>query len=151
MHAYWISKGVKHTGSMVIHLANERDAQKAVDDGMVKIGGNIALVNEFHRILRPQRCFQCNEYGHLRARCTKAITCGKCSGGHETDKCTIQEHKCPACGGPHTVRDANCPVYQREKERLRNASNPTQETPGQETGWQTVVRNQRRDTYMHNA
>ena len=136
---------------MVIHMASADDARKANQSGYVKIGGNLAMVSEYQQVQRPQRCYKCNEYGHLRTRCTKNTTCGKCSGNHETDGCTATEPKCPACNGPHTVMDPGCPVYQRERKRLsssRTARRPRQEDEG---GWQTTGRSQRRDATMHNA
>ncbi len=120
--AYWLSKGNKRTGSMVVHLPSAEEANRAINERMVKIGGQIAFVSEYHKMARPTRCYNCNQYGHVRARCSNPTLCGKCSGGHNSDDCIGTEKRCPACNGPHTVMDPGCPVYLREKANLSRAN-----------------------------
>jgi hypothetical protein len=151
MKTYWISKGEKRTGSMVIHMASADDARRANANGYVKIGGNLAIVSEYQRVQRPQRCYKCNGYGHLRTRCTRDTTCGKCAGSHETNGCTATEPKCPACDGPHTVMDPGCPAFLREREKLRNPGALRQPRRPQSEEWQTIQRRQRWDVNMQNA
>lgn len=116
--AFWLSKGNKLSGSMVVFLVNADDAQRMLNNRIVKVGGQVAFANEYHRIARPTRCYNCNKYGHFQSRCVHATACGNCSGSHPTDQCTSTEKKCPACGEAHTVTDPRCPVYKRERANI---------------------------------
>lgn len=123
MKAFWLSRGNKSTGSMAVFLAKPGDAQRMIRNRLVKVGGQVAYASEFHRVARPTRCYNCNQYGHYQARCVHATTCGICSRDHRTATCTAAEKKCPACGEAHTVTDPGCPVYMREKANLARADN----------------------------
>jgi hypothetical protein len=122
MKTFWLSKGNKPTGSMAVFLASAEDAQRLIHGRLVKIGAQVAFASEFHKLPRPIRCYNCNQYGHYQSRCVLNTTCGKCSRDHRTDSCTATEKKCPACGLAHTVTDPGCPVYKREKANLIRAS-----------------------------
>jgi hypothetical protein len=122
MKAYWLSKGDKLTGSMAVYLASRDEAQRMVENRLVKIGGQIAFASTYHKVARPTRCYNCNRYGHYQSRCVHDTRCGKCSSDHRTDVCTAMEEKCPACGNAHAVTDPACPVYQRERANLTYAS-----------------------------
>lgn len=122
MKAFWLSKGNKPTGSMVVFLTNAEEAHRMVENRLVKIGGQVAFAGEFQKVARPTRCYNCNQYGHYQSRCVHNTTCGKCSRDHRTDTCTAMELKCPACGEAHAATDPGCPVYKREKANLTQAS-----------------------------
>jgi hypothetical protein len=110
MKTIWLSKGNKPTGSMAVFLASAGDAHRLVQHRLVMVGGQVAFASEFHKLPKPIRCYNCNQYGHYQSRCTLNVTCGKCSHEHRTDACTSTEKKCPACGLAHTVTDPGCPV-----------------------------------------
>ena len=129
MKAFWISKGAKPTGSMVVFLASEEEAQRLTTNRLVKVGGQVAFASEYQRVARPVRCYNCNRYGHFQSRCVHATTCGKCSGEHRTDTCAATAWRCPACGDTHMVTDPGCPVYRRERFNLITASRHTDEAP----------------------
>lgn len=74
----------------------------------------------------PERCYNCNTYGHMQARCTKATACGVCLGKHYTKECeNLDQPKCAVCQGPHCVTDAGCSEYLMIK---ANIQQNTQET-----------------------
>ena len=65
----------------------------------------------------PLRCFRCQRYGHHKDNCSRAVTCGICSGGHWTEKClTLYKekkevrHRCANCGAAHHTWNPACPV-----------------------------------------
>ena len=65
----------------------------------------------------PLRCFRCQRYGHHKDNCSRAVTCGICSGGHWTEKClTLYKekkevrHRCANCGAAHHAWNPACPV-----------------------------------------
>lgn len=119
--AFWLSKGDRMAGSMVVYLASATEAQAILEQRTVKIGGQIAFTKEFHKMPRPIRCYNCNQYEHYQYRCKHPTTCGKCAQNHRTDSCTSGEKKCPACGDAHAVTDRGCPVYKRERSRLQQS------------------------------
>jgi hypothetical protein len=46
-------------------------------------------------------CYNCQEKGHVRSRCTKAPKCLKCDGPHQTKECTIPYN--PVSSNEHSV------------------------------------------------
>ena len=75
----------------------------------------------------PVRCYKCQRYNHLQARCQHSARCGVCSLPHPTEEC-IARHKakeptsakCPNCGRRHHAWNPKCP------ERLRRMPRPPQ-------------------------
>jgi hypothetical protein len=118
MKAFWLSKGNKPSGSMAVFLASANEAEQIINKRLVKVGGQIAFAEKYHRVARPVRCYNCNRYGHYQSKCKHSTTCGNCAGGHRTSTCTAQEKKCPACGEAHAVTDPGCPVYRKERDDL---------------------------------
>lgn len=88
MKSFWLSKGDNRTCSMAVFLASATEANRLLENRLVKIGGQIAFVSEYQKMPRPTRCYNCNRYGHYQARCVHNTTCGKCAGDHRSDTCT---------------------------------------------------------------
>ena len=61
---------------------------------------------------QTKRCNNCQKFGHFAKGCpTPSEThCGKCSGEHRTDSCTVEEKKCINCVR-NNITDSNHPVY----------------------------------------
>ncbi len=86
-------------------------------------GGCGAYVQEFVRHACPERCFNCNQYGHLQARCMNMTTCGICAVQHQTRDSNKQDNpRCAACHGPHRVTDSGCRIYRVERHKIREDS-----------------------------
>ena len=128
--AFWLSKGDRTAGSIVVFLASADEARALMQRRLVKVAGQVAFVGEFHRMPRPIRCYNYNQYGHYQSRCQRPTTCGRCAQDHRTDSCTSREKKCAACAEAHAVTNRRCPVYNREKARVRQGeqqpNEPTQ-------------------------
>lgn len=65
----------------------------------------------------PLRCYRCQRYGHHKDNCSRAVTCGICSGGHWTERCLslykekkVVRHRCANCGAAHHAWNPTCPV-----------------------------------------
>lgn len=70
------------------------------------------------------QCFNCQQYGHIAARCSKATSCGHCAGWHRTNDCAVadqpQHHRCAGCGTEgHQAWAAGCAIRQEENKRTR--------------------------------
>ncbi|XP_050709633.1 uncharacterized protein LOC126994355 [Eriocheir sinensis] len=63
----------------------------------------------------PLRCYNCQQFGHHRARCTRPPVCGICSAGHDTERCLTKykagqdvTSKCPNCHQEHHAWNKTC-------------------------------------------
>jgi hypothetical protein len=81
-------------------------------------------------IPKPQRCQNCQIYGHAAKFCKSKTTCARCSGNHKTETCPIpkfqptghsstgenlQQFKCKNCNGPHASGYQGCEAYIKAK------------------------------------
>lgn len=81
-----------------------------------------------------RRCFNCSEYGHKAAACTKPSCCPKCSGDHKIGECKEDAEKCINCHHVNTKQQSSddelldvthpswsseCPIYQKQLKKAR--------------------------------
>ena len=69
----------------------------------------------------PLRCFQCQRYGHGKAKCRRAACCFRCGEeGHDGTSC-MHVAKCVNCQGPHPASSKDCPRWKEESaiQRIR--------------------------------
>ena len=70
-------------------------------------------------IPNPQRCFNCQKFGHDKRFCKNEQKCAKCGQpGHEDHECQ-NETKCANCDGDHPAYNRICPKWKTEKEILK--------------------------------
>lgn len=90
---------------------------------MLYVGLGVVRVEDHIDVLR---CWRCNGFGHVGARCGSQRGCMRCGRvGHEAKDCTSQEVGCSNCiksgkQGDHMVLNPSCPLYQAEIRRLKN-------------------------------
>ena len=86
------------------------DYNAILANGLV-IDSIFLTTEKFIQLRQPTRCFNCNCFGHIAARCKNKTSCGKCTGDHKTSDCTSSVKKCQNCNGSHFSFDKNCQTY----------------------------------------
>ena len=67
-------------------------------------------------IPNPQRCFQCQKFGHTKNSCKRKAVCAGCGEeGHNLDNCK-NEPKCVNCQGDHFAISRDCTKWKIEKD-----------------------------------
>ena len=66
----------------------------------------------------PMRCFNCNKCGHTSQRCKVAAKCTGCRKDKHEGQCEGPK-LCSNCNGPHASLAKDCPVWQKEIQRVR--------------------------------
>jgi hypothetical protein len=82
-------------------------------------------------IIPPPQCMKCYTYDHITSSCLRQTPiCRLCGKDHEQPNCNNQRH-CVNCGGEHSARWANCPIYKQAAARQRqmNAYQKSQSKP----------------------
>lgn len=70
-----------------------------------------------------RRCFRCQAYGHVAAKCNRAECCGYCASSHLSTLCKVSrdpaKHTCSNCKGSHQSGHSSCPYQIRAVERYK--------------------------------
>jgi len=91
--------------------------------GLFLEGGMYCRVREYRE--KPLQCHKCSRYGHIERFCNGKLSCKYCMGEHKTAECEKAKKpeetkpKCVLCKGDHVANTASCPVYIKEREKVR--------------------------------
>ncbi len=69
-------------------------------------------------IPNPMRCFNCNKFGHTSQSCKVAAKCTGCGKDKHEGQCEGPK-LCSNCNGLHASSAKDCPVWQKEIQRVR--------------------------------
>lgn len=110
----------KSVASLIIEVADPGVANRMIDEGTVT-GAHMHSCTLYNPDCRMKQCFRCLQYGHKAIKCTKEISCNKCSGQHKASGCTSSALKCAFCQGGHGSFDKNCPQRRKEVDKIKAA------------------------------
>ena len=106
----WLQNG----GQQIYVLTFSRD----YIPNRVMIGQISHRVQQWHPL--PQRCTNCQRYGHYAKKCTASPRCEWCLSKHNPAHCRNQP-RCTDCGPGHVSSDKKCPKWLLEKDVLEQA------------------------------
>ena len=122
----WLSGPGKKYGSMVVHFTEKKEADEVLARGLMEVGGESACATVWTDKPEVQRCFNCQQFGHLAGRCQNTTICGNCAtSGHSHKDCTNTMMKCANCQGQHRANDSRCPRFPFLNGENQEASNGT--------------------------
>ena len=70
------------------------------------------------------RCYNCQEFGHIKPNCTKALQCSKCLENYDSRTCKITDFQCLNCHKSgldinHSASSSSCPFFKAEYIKLQ--------------------------------
>lgn len=89
----WLSGPGKKYGSMVVQFTQKADAEEVLARGLLKVGGESACTctTIWMEKSGAQRCFKCQQFGHVAIHCPNTTVCGNCAvTGHTHQECMYQ-------------------------------------------------------------
>jgi len=98
-----------------IVIGNEDKFNDLLNIGRIQIVGLLHKpVSEWIFRDKPNKCFNCQKFGHTAEKCTSQNKiCLRCAENHALKDCTVDKKtgpfKCGNCGGAHAAVDKNCP------------------------------------------
>lgn len=102
--------------SLLLYLSEPKAANKLISSGAVIANKRVQASKTIKEELR---CFHCQEFRHIAAKCQRLVddpedspTCGKCAEKHATKECSATTLQCANCNAPrHASNDRNCPTF----------------------------------------
>ena len=75
----WLSGPGKRYGFMVVQFTQKADAEEVLAKGLMEVGGESACATVWMEKSGAQRCFNCQQFGHMASHCPNMTVCGKCA------------------------------------------------------------------------
>lgn len=112
-------KNTRYTNQANYLLYFKKSSVSINDLKKIRAVNNIIVSWEYYKhTSRPTQCNNCQLYGHGGSNCKLSPVCIKCSGGHKSSDCEIQNPaepqnvskiKCANCLQKHTANFTGCP------------------------------------------
>jgi hypothetical protein len=113
-------------GVLSLIEVDEKTHEDLISVGRVYIGWDSCRVYQHIDI---QRCFKCNQFGHIANYCKREFSCGNCAEGHESKDCDSEIRKCVNCvyaketfkidlDVNHPAYSLKCPAYLKKLQQV---------------------------------
>ena len=96
----WMGRNGHTQGSVIASLPTEALQREVTRNGIV-LNSMLYTAQLWSPRAQVKQCFNCSEWGHTQASCTKAKRCGECAGTHQTRDCPRKSVLCCNCGKAH--------------------------------------------------
>ena len=127
----FIKRDSTKLGTVEIVLKSENDLGKALHQGLFfdSIYYNTTLFVQ--NGIQIKRCFKCQNFGHISAKCQSGEKFGHCSENHLFRDCPNenQESKCANCNLNHPANYIQCDVYIKQLQTVLKSRRVDQPTP----------------------
>ena len=127
----FIKRDSKKLGTVKIVLKFENDLGKALHQRLFIESIFYKTINFVQNGIQIIRCFKCQKFGHISAKCQSGEKCGHCSENHLFSDCPKknQESKCANCNLNHPANYIHCDVYIKQLQTVIKSRGRDQSTP----------------------
>ena len=110
----FIKRDSTKLGTVKIELKSENDLGKALHQGLFIDSIYYKTIPFVQNGIHIIRCFKCQKFGHISAKCQSEEKCGHCSENLLFRDCPKrnQESKCANCNLNHPANYIQCDVYE---------------------------------------
>ena len=126
-----IKRDSTKVGTVKIVLKSENDLGKALHQGFSIDSIYYKTITFVQNGIQVVRCFKCQKFGHISAKCQSAEECIYCCENHFFTDCPnkIQESKCANCNLKHPANYIQCDVYIKQLQTVIQSRGLGQSTP----------------------
>ena len=126
-----IKRNSTKVGTVKIVLKSESDLGKALHQGFFIDSIYYKTITFVQNGIQIVRCFECQKFGHISAKCQSAEKCIYCSENNflRTAPNKIQESKCANCNLKHPANCIQCDVYIKLLQTVIQSRGLDQSTP----------------------
>ena len=127
----FIKRDSTKLGTVEIVLKSETDHGKALHQGFFIDSIYYKTTLFVQNGIQIVKCFKCQKFGHISAKCQSAEKCGHCSENHLFRDCPNknQESKCANCNLKHPANYIQCDVYIKQLQTVMKSRGLDQSTP----------------------
>ena len=127
----FIKRDSTKLGTVKIVLKSENDLGKALHQGLFIDSIYYKTIPFGRNGIQIIRCFNCQKFDHISAKCQSGEKCGHCSENHLFRDCPNknQESKCANCNLNHPANYIQCDVYIKQLQTVIKSRGLDQSTP----------------------
>ena len=101
-----------------VDFRSNEDVQRIHQCSHIALGSLRYPAVPYKPLVRIDRCFRCQQFGHKAAHCSNESKCYKCGQSHAYNRDCANAIQCANCDGRHMAGSPECPVkisYRKEK------------------------------------
>ena len=119
----------KPTNRIRIDFRSNDDVHMILQDSYIYIDSIRYSAVAYKPLVRIDRCFRCQQFGHKSTNCSDEPKCYKCGEPHDYQKTCLNAVKCANCSGQHMAGAPECPVkISYRKDQQQNNTRKTNES-----------------------